>query len=82
MTQIPWFDKLWHKSAIMAHFKQQKGSPILKVVGDKIAQRRKELASGEKDRDAGRKDFLSSYLDIQSSNTSIPPWYGDLFAAS
>lgn len=68
MSQVPWFDKLWHKSALMNQFKDENhGSPLLKVVTGGISERRRRIANGEKDTEVGKKDFLGRYLDIQSS---------------
>jgi len=77
MTQIPWLDKLWNKNALSAMFKQQKGSPILSVVSEKISERQLKIKSGEKienEKAGQRKDFLSCYLDLQASSLNTPPW--------
>ncbi len=82
MTQIPWFDKLWHKTPIIARWKRQSGSPILKVVADRTNERRQKIeyekTSADKSEQINDRDFLSRFLEIQSTNESVPPWYESL----
>jgi len=85
MSQVPWFDKLWHKSALVNSLKKQNhGSPILRVVTNAVNERRKRIANGEKGTEEGKKDFLDRYLGIQASDPAVQPWYGtfqfDLFS--
>jgi hypothetical protein len=77
MTQIPWFDRLWNKSRFAAMFKQQSASPILKVVMDRTQGRLRKTKRGQLDQgkdDVNEKDFVSRFIDIQSTNKSVPPW--------
>lgn len=78
MTQVPWVDKLWHKNSFVAMWKQQTGSPILKVVADRINERQQKVeddTKAKKNKEINDRDFLSRFLDIQSTNPSVPPWY-------
>jgi cytochrome P450 len=81
MTQVPWLDKLWHKNPYIATWKRQTGSPILKVVSEKINQRQQsiqaDLKTGKREQ-INHRDFLSRFMEIQSTNTSAPPWYEQL----
>jgi hypothetical protein len=78
MTQVPWFDKLWYKNSFVAMWKPQTGSPVLKVVADRINERQQKIrddTKDEEDEQINDKDFLSRFLNIQSTNSSVPPWY-------
>ena len=77
MTQVPWLDKLWHKNSYLAMWKRQTGSPILKVVADRINERQQKIKydmKAEKDEQINNRDFLSRFLEIQSTNPSVPSW--------
>lgn len=78
MTQIPWFDTIWRKNAFAAMFRNSSGFAILKIVGQFISERQvqhaekiDDIGSTEK---PGDKDMLSRFLEIQSTNPSIPSW--------
>jgi hypothetical protein len=78
MTQVPWFDKLWYKNSFVAMWKPQTGNPVLKVVADRINERQQKIrddTKDEEDEQINDKDFLSRFLNIQSTNSSVPPWY-------
>jgi hypothetical protein len=77
MTQIPWFDKLWNKSRFAAMFKQQSASPILKVVTSHTQARQCKTEQGQpqgEKNNVNEKDFVSRFIDIESTNESVPPW--------
>jgi hypothetical protein len=76
MTQTPWLDKLLHKNDLAAMLKPQRGSPILKVTADLIQERQKRVNSNVGERKKKTEcDLLDRFLEIQSANPSIPPWY-------
>ncbi|KAM0804923.1 cytochrome P450 [Usnea florida] len=77
MTQAPWIDKLWHKNNVMANLKNQSGNSILKIAADNIndrKQRMKHDSGDEKLKQFNDRDFLSRFLEIESTNPSIPDW--------
>ena len=50
---------------------------ILSFVADAIKEKKGKLANGElkaKGKENGRKDFLTRYIELQESNSEIPPW--------
>lgn len=50
---------------------------IIGFVGKVIQERREKIAGGKGpilDQESGRKDFLAKFLEIQSTNPSVPPW--------
>ncbi|KAN0067476.1 Cytochrome P450 [Elaphomyces granulatus] len=76
MTQIPWVDKLWNKNHIVSMFKPQTSSPILKVVADRTSERQQKAAfdTTKETKELNKKDFLSRFLEIRETNSSVPPW--------
>ncbi len=58
-------------------WKRQTGSPILKVVADRTNERQQKVKhdlKAEKNEQINDRDFLSRFLEIQSTNSSVPPW--------
>lgn len=77
MTQIPWFDKLWYKGPLTTILKQQVAVPILKIVSEATNERQQKIKDDigiETNKSIGDRDFLSRFLEIQNTNSSIPPW--------
>jgi hypothetical protein len=71
MGQIPWFDELWNKNALITLFKRSTGFGVLKVVDTFISQR---IARRQEVDNLKEKDMLSQFLNIQVSNPDVLPW--------
>jgi hypothetical protein len=84
MTQIPWVDKLWNKNRIVSMFKPQTSSPILKVVADCTNERQQKAVSNttKETKEVNKKDFLSRFLEVRETNSSVPPWYENFIITS
>ena len=56
--------------------RQPYGLPILKLVGDNTRRRLMEKNRGDAEgtNHLNDKDMLSRFIEIQSTNESIPPW--------
>ena len=55
--------------------RQPFGFPILKIVGDNTRRRLMEKKRGAEGTDQlNDRDMLSRFMEIQSSNSSIPQW--------
>ena len=56
--------------------RQPFGFPILKIVGDNTRRRLMEKKRGgaEGTNQLNDREMLSRFMEIQSSNSSIPPW--------
>jgi len=78
MTQIPWLDMIIYKNSIADSIRRAPGLGILKYVAAVITERRQQRASGAEihgtEKLGGKKDFLTSFLDIQEKNTDLPDW--------
>lgn len=74
MTQVPWIDKLWYKIAVMARLRHQSGNSIVKIAADSIAERKQQIKEKGGDAKSNQKDFLSRFLEIESSNSAVPHW--------
>ncbi|KAK0510977.1 hypothetical protein JMJ35_006529 [Cladonia borealis] len=76
VTQIPWYDEWWNKNPWIAMWRQPFGFSILKIVGDNISRRLSEKDGGgaESTNQLNNRDMLSRFMEIQSTNESIPPW--------
>ncbi|KAH0593197.1 hypothetical protein MHUMG1_08919 [Metarhizium humberi] len=70
MGQIPWFDELWNKNALITLFKKPTGFGVLKIVDKFISQR---LVRRQECGDLKEKDMLSQFLSIQASNPDVLP---------
>ena len=76
-TQIPWFDEWWNKNPWIAMWRQPSAFPILKLTGEFMSRRKSEEKDGggaECTDPLKRRDMLSRFMEIQSTNESIPPW--------
>lgn len=77
MTQIPWFDELWNKNAVMATFRKATGFTILGLVARYIAERKEARIAGKGDAEkrlVPERDMLSQFFDLTAKNPDLPPW--------
>ena len=77
MTQIPWFDKFWHKNRFMAKLRSSSGNSIVKIAADNTnerLQRKREKLISDDEKDVNERDFLSRFIEIQERTENIPPW--------
>ena len=61
----------------MARVKNQSGNSILKIAANSINDRKQMMKHTEGDKmlkQFNERDFLSRFLEIESTNPSIPPW--------
>ncbi|KAL9634238.1 MAG: hypothetical protein Q9164_004215 [Protoblastenia rupestris] len=77
VTQIPWFDEWWNKNPWVAMWRRPFGFSILKTVGD-FCNERQQQKEGNKDAEKtiseNKADMLSRFMEIQSTNPSVPEW--------
>ena len=75
MTQFPLLDKVLYKSFVSDILKNQVAVPILRIVAQHVDERQKEDGLGQKkDAEIAKGDFLSHFMKIQATNSSIPSW--------
>lgn len=74
MGQIPWFDELWNKNALITLFKRPTGFGVLKIVDSFISQRLNRRKEGGYSKEEDEKDLLAQFLNIQASSHEVPPW--------
>jgi hypothetical protein len=76
MTQIPWLDPLLYKNQLVHSFQKTPGMSILGFVGKAIRDRVDNIDNhnGEPGSKNHYKDFLARFLEIQQTNSDIPPW--------
>ena len=74
MTQIPWFDRIWYKSPLTDLMKNQVAVPILKIVAKALDERQQDDVTIERKKNIQDRDFLSRFLEIQSTSLTIPNW--------
>lgn len=58
-------------------WRQPSSFAVLKIAGEFMSKRQMEEKHGRDPKDTdppNRKDMLSSFMEIQSTNESIPPW--------
>ncbi len=74
---MPWFDEWWNKNPWIAIWRQPSAFAILKIAGEYISKRDTEEKGGggiESTDRLNHRDMLSRFLEIQSTNESLPPW--------
>ncbi|KAI0868045.1 putative benzoate 4-monooxygenase cytochrome P450 [Hypoxylon argillaceum] len=81
MTQVPWLDWTLRKNkigdAILRMFGTTASLKILGFVGNAIKEKQLSLSkneSGGDEKDNGRKDFLTRFIELQRGNPNIPHW--------
>lgn len=75
MTQFPILDRILHKSFIADLLHSNAAMPIVNIVSQAVDERTKEFEKKEGQPTTGTKgDFLSHFIRIQATNSSIPSW--------
>lgn len=77
VTQITWFDEWWNKNPWVAQFRVPFGNGIIGLVGKFIQegqeQNKIDSKKGKKSEELNDTDMLSRFLEVQASNSSVPP---------
>ena len=76
MTQITWLDPWIYKNKLLHMIRRTPGMTILEFVGKAIRERSGETMDSKDGASANpeKKDFLARFLEIQKTNSNLPPW--------
>ncbi|RYP31585.1 hypothetical protein DL767_005694 [Monosporascus sp. MG133] len=82
VTQMPWIDDFWTNSPIRRYMRGRGISPGAAFAMARVQERREEMKAGKTDWDRETRDFMSRFLEIESKDSSLPPYAVAAWASS